>query len=89
MSRHDRGLRILVVGAGITGLGVARALRQRGFVADVIERSATWAHSGAGIYLPGNAVRALRALGLESAVAERASRIPHQTLPRPGWPRAG
>jgi FAD-dependent urate hydroxylase len=74
------GVRILVVGAGIAGLGVARALRQRGLAADVVERDPVWTHSGAGIYLPGNATRALRALGLGSAVAERAAPIPHQRL---------
>ncbi len=73
-------LRTLVVGAGIAGLGAARALRQRGLAADVVEREPAWTHTGAGIYLPGNATRALRALGLESAVAERGSRIPHQLL---------
>ena len=74
------GLRVLVVGAGIGGLGTARALRQRGLAADVVERQPAWTHTGAGIYLPGNATRALRALDLESAVAERASLIPHQRL---------
>jgi FAD-dependent urate hydroxylase len=74
------GLRILVVGAGISGLGAARALRQRGLAADVVEREPAWTHTGAGIYLPGNATRALRALGLESAVAERAAPIPYQRL---------
>jgi FAD-dependent urate hydroxylase len=74
------GLRILVVGAGIAGLGAARALRQRGLAADVAERERAWTHTGAGIYLPGNAARALRALGLESAVAERGSVITHQRL---------
>ena len=73
-------LRVLVVGAGIAGLGAARALRRRGLVADVVERAPAWTHSGVGIYLPGNAVRALRALGLESAVAERGSEIRHQRL---------
>jgi FAD-dependent urate hydroxylase len=73
---NGAGLRILVVGAGIAGLGVARALRQFGFAADVVERDPAWAPTGAGIYLPGNAVRALRALGLDSAVAERAALIP-------------
>jgi FAD-dependent urate hydroxylase len=72
------GLRILVVGAGIAGLGAARALRQRGLATDVVERQPAWAHTGAGIYLPGNAARVLRALGLESAVAERGSPITHQ-----------
>jgi FAD-dependent urate hydroxylase len=78
--RNGAGLRILVVGAGIAGLGAARALRQRGFAADIIERERAWVHTGAGIYLPGNAARALRALGLESAVAERGSLIRHQRL---------
>lgn len=73
-------LRMLVIGAGIAGLGAARALRQRGFAADVVERDPVWTHSGAGIYLPGNAARALRALDLESAVAERAAPIPQQRL---------
>ncbi|HEU4544442.1 MAG TPA: FAD-dependent monooxygenase [Jiangellaceae bacterium] len=73
-------LRVLVVGAGIAGLGAARALRRRGLVADVVERAPAWTHSGVGIYLPGNAVRALRALGLESAAAERGSEIRHQLL---------
>jgi 2-polyprenyl-6-methoxyphenol hydroxylase-like FAD-dependent oxidoreductase len=77
---NSAGLRILVVGAGIAGLGVARALRQRGLAADVVEREQAWTHTGAGIYLPGNAARALRALGLESAVAERGSLITHQRL---------
>jgi FAD-dependent urate hydroxylase len=71
-------LRILVVGAGIAGLGAARALRQRGFVAEVVEREPAWTDIGAGIYLPGNTVRALRYLGLESAVTERAELIPRQ-----------
>jgi FAD-dependent urate hydroxylase len=67
------GVRMLVVGAGIGGLGAARALRQRGFAAEVVEREPAWTHTGAGIYLPGNAARALGALGLESAVATGAA----------------
>jgi 2-polyprenyl-6-methoxyphenol hydroxylase-like FAD-dependent oxidoreductase len=69
-----------VVGAGIAGLGAARALRKRGFTPDVVEQEMTSADPGAGIYLPGNATRALRALGLQSAVAERGSLIPNQRL---------
>jgi FAD-dependent urate hydroxylase len=79
-SNNGSGLRILVVGAGIAGLGAARALRQRGFAPDVVERKSAWAQSGTGIYLPGNTARALRALGLESAVIERAALIPHQRI---------
>jgi 2-polyprenyl-6-methoxyphenol hydroxylase-like FAD-dependent oxidoreductase len=80
-SGNDRAdLDILVVGAGIAGLGATRALRQRGFAPDLVEQQPTWTHPGAGIYLPGNATRALRALGLESAVAERGTLIPNQRL---------
>lgn len=77
---HGADLRILVVGAGIAGLGAARAIRQRGLTAHVVERVPAWSHTGAGIYLPGNAARALRALGLESAVADRAALIAHQRI---------
>lgn len=77
---NDASLRILVVGAGIAGLGAARALRQRGFTPEVVEQKRSWTHPGAGIYLPANAARALRALGLESAVAERGSLITRQLL---------
>ncbi|MGH3668761.1 MAG: FAD-dependent oxidoreductase, partial [Acidimicrobiia bacterium] len=73
-----KDLRILVVGAGIAGLGTVRALRERGFAVELVERQPAWTHTGAGIFMPGNTARALRALGLESAVAERGSLITHQ-----------
>jgi FAD-dependent urate hydroxylase len=72
--------RILVVGAGLAGLTVARALRQAGFAPEVIEREAGWDVAGTGMYLPANGVRALRALGLEDSVAARAAPIPCQRL---------
>jgi 2-polyprenyl-6-methoxyphenol hydroxylase-like FAD-dependent oxidoreductase len=46
----------------------------------VVERESAWEQTGAGIYLPGNAARALRALGLQSAVADRARVIPRQHI---------
>jgi FAD-dependent urate hydroxylase len=72
--------RILIVGAGLAGLSLARALRQAGLAPQVIEREAGWGVAGTGIYLPANGVRALRTLGLEGAVAARATRIPRQRL---------
>jgi hypothetical protein len=66
-------LRVPIVGAGVAGLALARALYQRGTTAELVERSTTWPQSGAGLYLPGNALRALRELGVESAVAALAS----------------
>ncbi|HSC90522.1 MAG TPA: FAD-dependent monooxygenase [Gaiellaceae bacterium] len=71
-------LRVLVVGAGVAGLAVASALARRGLAAEVVERAAEWQPTGAGLYLPGNAVRALDELGLGAAVAERAQPIGRQ-----------
>jgi FAD-dependent urate hydroxylase len=72
--------RILIVGAGLAGLALARALRQAGFAPEVIERNHGWDGAGTGMYLPANGVRALRALGLEGAVAAQAAPIPRQRL---------
>lgn len=68
-------LRILIVGAGVAGLALGRALRQRGCSADIIERKAVWNDVGAGMYLPGNTLRALRALNLDAEVEERGVQI--------------
>ncbi len=59
-------LRILVVGAGIAGLAAARGLRVAGFRPDVVDELPASTVPGAGIYLPGNATRALRRLGLDA-----------------------
>jgi FAD-dependent urate hydroxylase len=59
-------LRILVVGAGISGLAAARGLRVAGFRPDVVEELPATTVPGAGIFLPGNAMRALRQLGLDA-----------------------
>ena len=54
--------RILIVGAGLAGLSLARALRQAGLAPQVIEREPGRGVAGTGIYLPANGVRALRTL---------------------------
>ena len=72
--------RILVVGAGVAGLAAARTLTRAGFQAEVVERQPSWDETGMGIYLPGNAVRGLRALGLDQAVSERGVVIPRQRV---------
>jgi 2-polyprenyl-6-methoxyphenol hydroxylase-like FAD-dependent oxidoreductase len=72
--------RILIVGGGIAGLAVGRALREHGFMPEIVERAATWPAGGTGLYLPGNGVRALGALGLADKVLDRAVPMSHQRI---------
>jgi 2-polyprenyl-6-methoxyphenol hydroxylase-like FAD-dependent oxidoreductase len=71
-------VRILIVGAGIAGLSLARALEQRGIVPDVVERQTAWNAGGTGLFLPGNATRAFSQLGLLSDIARIAMPIRYQ-----------
>lgn len=73
-------MRILIVGGGIAGLAMARALELQGFSPDLIERKADRPQGGAGLYLPGNAARALRALGLLDSIAALAMPIDTQRI---------
>src|SRR5262245_31182700 len=61
----QRPARIAVVGAGIGGLAAACALRDRGFEVHVHERAGELGEVGAGLQLGPNAVKVLRALGIE------------------------
>ncbi len=54
-----------MIGAGIGGLAAACALRERGFEVDVYERAGELGEVGAGLQLGPNAVKVLRALGIE------------------------
>jgi salicylate hydroxylase len=63
-----RTSRVVVVGAGIGGLTAAAALRQRGFEVQVHERATELGEVGAGLQLAPNAVKVMRALGLEEAL---------------------
>jgi 2-polyprenyl-6-methoxyphenol hydroxylase-like FAD-dependent oxidoreductase len=82
MEGHMRGdgVRVLIVGAGIAGLAAARTLRGWGGAVEIVERAPAPTTEGTGIYLPGNAVRALDSLGLAAQVAERAVRIERQRV---------
>ncbi|WP_265565394.1 FAD-dependent oxidoreductase [Streptomyces hygroscopicus] len=73
-------LDVLVVGAGIAGLATATALCRGGMSVDVIERSPESRATGAGLFLPGNSVRALTALGLEEHLSALGAAVPGQRL---------
>ena len=61
--------RVLIVGAGIGGLTLAIALRERGIAADVVEIEARVI--GVGITLTGSTLRALDVVGLAAGCVER------------------
>ncbi len=61
--------RVLVVGGGIAGLAAVRALVRRGLTAQLVDRARGPLDAGLGVNLPGNAIAALRALGVEDGVA--------------------
>jgi 2-polyprenyl-6-methoxyphenol hydroxylase-like FAD-dependent oxidoreductase len=72
--------RVLIVGAGIAGLAVGRALLSRGVSAEIVDRATAFPVAGAGLYLPGNGVRAIAALGLAAPLAARCVSMPHQRI---------
>lgn len=56
--------KVLIVGAGIGGLGATAALKQRGIEVDVVELKPDSTVYGVGINQPANSLRALRAIGV-------------------------
>ena len=70
--------RVLVIGGGIAGLAGARALSGIGMECEVVDRASAWGHLGMGLFLPGNSVRALTALGLGPPLHDRARVIERQ-----------
>lgn len=64
--------KVLVVGGGITGSVLSVALAQRGADVELIEISPQWFGVGHGITLQGNALKALRTVGVLDRVLERA-----------------
>lgn len=63
------GRKVTVLGAGVAGLAVARALAMRGAEVTVLERADAIREVGAGLQISPNGVRVLRALGLRAALA--------------------
>jgi salicylate hydroxylase len=61
-------LRMGIVGAGLGGLVAAIAARRAGFEATIYEQAGAFGEIGAGIQIGPNAVKVLRALGLEGGL---------------------
>jgi len=59
---------VLIVGGGIAGLTLGRALHREGLTVELIERSTEWRAEGGGIAVQPNGMRVLRTLGLDGAV---------------------
>ncbi|RVK33822.1 FAD-dependent monooxygenase [Sinorhizobium meliloti] len=73
-------MRVLIAGAGIAGLSAARALEAKGIECEVVERREQPPTEGAGIFLLGNAARALGDLGLLDQVRSVAYPIATQRI---------
>ncbi|MFI6405586.1 FAD-dependent monooxygenase [Streptomyces sp. NPDC050548] len=64
--------KVLVVGGGITGSVLCLALAQRGAEVELVEISPQWFGVGHGITVQGNALKALRSVGVLDRVLARA-----------------
>src|SRR4051794_41953449 len=78
---RDTDLRIAIVGAGIGGLSLALALRERGVRAEVFEQAAQLTEIGAAIALSANATREYARLGLLDELSA-ASTMPTELIYR-------
>jgi 2-polyprenyl-6-methoxyphenol hydroxylase-like FAD-dependent oxidoreductase len=68
-------MKIIIIGGGIGGLGVALALRQAGFEPEVFEQAPALLEVGAAIAVWPNAMRVLERLGVSQGVLEKAGLI--------------
>lgn len=67
--------KILICGAGIAGLALARQLKKLNVSFKIIEKRMHLSTEGAGIALPANAVQALRYMGLGDAIDQHAHQV--------------
>ena len=68
------GQQVTVLGAGVAGLAVARALALQGAVVTVLEQADAIREVGAGLQISPNGAAVLRALGLEKALEAASTR---------------
>jgi len=68
-------LRVLISGAGVAGLALARQLAAKAIPYTLVEKSMAHRTDGAGIALPANAVAALEYMGLKDEVLKHAHTV--------------
>ncbi|MBS0184737.1 MAG: FAD-dependent monooxygenase [Proteobacteria bacterium] len=79
-----QSMRVLISGYGIAGKTMANVFFRAGICPDIIERDQKESlKEGTGIALPANAVWALRKLGFEKELNERAMRINNMSFSKP------
>jgi salicylate hydroxylase len=78
----DRMPRIAIVGAGVGGLTLWLALRQRGLSADIYEQASALTEIGAAVALSANGTRELERLGGARSNRRRFDRADRACLPR-------
>ena len=66
---------VLIVGAGVAGLALARFLRRRGIPSRIVEQASAFGEVGAGLQLAPNATRLLHRLGYEEALRDVAETL--------------
>lgn len=69
------GKRIVVIGGGIGGLFLTKALLSKGFEVTTFEQARALSEVGAGVYLTPNGVRHLQRVGLGDAVESYGARV--------------
>lgn len=79
----SKTLKVGIIGGGIGGAALARALQLHGIKACVFERAPAFGEIGAGVQMTPNAVKVLRALGLQTDL----DRIGF--LPKAWWSQLG
>lgn len=82
----SRALRVGIIGAGIGGVTLARALGQRGIEARIFERAPMFGEVGAGVQMTPNAVKVLSELGLDDQL-EKIGFLPQAMVGR-NWKTA-
>ncbi|MEK5444625.1 MULTISPECIES: FAD-dependent monooxygenase [unclassified Fredinandcohnia] len=78
-----KSLVVGIIGGGIGGVALARALQQRGISFHLFEQATEFREVGAGIQMTPNAVKVLNSLGLENAI-QRVGFLPEAMVGRSG-----